>query len=61
VKKPPADACRKTAAASGQTNKAKIKISWRLRGAWLEAPGTRLIHIRRPSDRLKLKIENIDG
>jgi hypothetical protein len=55
------DACRKTAAASGQTNKAKIKISWRLRGAWLEAPGTRLIHIRRPSDRLKLKIENIDG
>jgi hypothetical protein len=48
VKKPRADACRETAGASEQTNKAKIKISWRLRGAWLEAPGTSLSHIRLP-------------
>jgi hypothetical protein len=61
VKKARADACRKTAAASEQTNKAKIKISWRLREACLEAPGAGLIHIRPPSNRLKLKIENIDG
>jgi hypothetical protein len=26
-------------------NKAKIKISWRLRGAWREAPGASLGHI----------------
>jgi hypothetical protein len=44
-----------------QTNKAKIKIPWRLRGAWLEAPGASLSHIPPPSNRLKFKIENTDG
>jgi hypothetical protein len=41
--------------ASQQTNKAKIKVPWRLRGAWLEAPGASLSHIRRHSNRLNLK------
>jgi hypothetical protein len=45
----------KTAAASEQTNKEKIKISWRLRGPWLEAPGASLSDIRRHSNRLQLK------
>jgi hypothetical protein len=53
-----ANAVEKTAVASEQTNKAKIKISWRLREAWLEAPGASLSHIRRPSYQLKLKTES---
>jgi hypothetical protein len=55
VKESRADAGRKTAATSEQTNKEKIKISWRLRGAWLEAPGASLSDIRHHSNRLKLK------
>jgi hypothetical protein len=52
-----------TAAASEQTNKAKIKISWRLRGAWLEAPAAGLIHIPPAfkSAQSQNLIENSDG
>jgi hypothetical protein len=49
---------KRRANAIEKTNKAKIKISWRLREAWLEARGASLSHIHRPSHQLKLKTES---